>query len=70
MKLKIEKVQKYVATLHYKTEYVTHIRSLKQELNNGLVFKKFIEWLSNQHALLKPYIDMNTDLRKKQKLIW
>ena len=38
--MKIEKVEKLVATLHDKTEYVIHIRNLKQALNPGLVFKK------------------------------
>ena len=42
-----------------------HIKSLKQALNHGLKFKKvrrIIEF--NQKAWLKPYIDMNTELRK------
>ena len=39
-KIKIEKVKKLVANLHYKTEYVIHIRNIKQVLNHGLVFKK------------------------------
>ena len=34
----IEKVKKLVANLHDKTEYVIHIRNLKQALNHGLVF--------------------------------
>ena len=38
-KMKIEKVEKLVANLHDKTEYVIHIRNLKQALNHGLVFK-------------------------------
>ena len=45
-----------------------HIRSLKQALNHGLKFKKihrFIEF--NEEAWLKPYIDMNTELRKVAK---
>ena len=42
----IEKVEKLVANLYDKTEYVIHITSLKQALNHGLVFKKFIEWLN------------------------
>ena len=29
------------------------------------VLQKFIEWLNLQNAWLKPYIDMNTDLREK-----
>ena len=37
-KTKIEKVKKLVADLHDKTEYVTHVRNLKQALNHGLVF--------------------------------
>ena len=32
------KVKKLVADLHDKTEYVTHVRNLKQALNHGLVF--------------------------------
>ena len=45
-----------------------HIKSLKQALNHGLKFKKvhrIIEF--NQEAWLKPYIDMNTKLRKLAK---
>ena len=37
--MKIEKVKKLVANFHDKTEYVIHIRNLKQTLNHGLVFK-------------------------------
>ena len=32
--MKIEKVEKFVANLSDKTEYVTHIRNLKQALNH------------------------------------
>ena len=39
-RMKIEKVEKLVADLHDKTEYVKHIRNLKQALNHGLVLKK------------------------------
>ena len=35
---KIEKVEKLVANLHDKTEYVGHIRNLKQALDHGLLF--------------------------------
>ena len=42
----IEKVEKLVANLRDKTEYVIHIRNLKQTLNHGLVLKKFIELLN------------------------
>ena len=39
-RINIEKVEKLVANLHNKTEYVTHIRNLKQALNHGLVLKQ------------------------------
>ena len=38
--VKLEKVEKLVANLHDKTEYVIHIRNLKQALNHGLILKK------------------------------
>ena len=37
---KTEKVETFVADLHDKTEYVIHIRNLKQALNHGLVLRK------------------------------
>ena len=49
-------------------EEVIHIRNLKQALNNGLVLKKVHKVIQfNQNSWLKPYIDMNTDLRIKGK---
>ena len=63
--MKIEKVKKFVANLQDKTKYVIHIRNLKQALNHGLVLKKVHRVIKfNQNAWLKPYIDMNTDLKK------
>ena len=42
-----------------------HINSLKQALNHGLKLKKIHRIIEfNQEAWLKPYIDMNTELRK------
>ena len=38
--VKVEKVEKLVANLHDRNEYVIHIRNLKQALNHGLVLKK------------------------------
>ena len=56
--MKIEKVEKLVANLHGKTEYVTQVRNLKQELNHGLVLKKVHRVIKfNQNAWLNPYID-------------
>ena len=54
--------------LHNKKKYVIHIKSLKQALNHRLKLKRvhrFIEFI--QKSWLKPYIDMNTELRKLAK---
>ena len=67
-RMKFEKVKKLVTNLHDKTEYVIHIRNLKQALNNELILKKFHRVIKfNQKAWLKPYIDMNAKLRQKTK---
>ena len=64
-KIKIEKVKKLIASLNDKTEYIIHIRNLKQALNNESVLKKVYRVIKfNQIVQLKPYIDMNTDLKK------
>ena len=61
-------MEKLIANLYHETEYVIHIRNLKQALNHGLVLKKFIEWLNLlEKPTLKPYIDMNTNLIKTTK---
>ena len=39
-RMEIENVEKLIANLHCKNEYVIHIKDLKQALNNGLVLKK------------------------------
>ena len=66
--MKIEKVQKLVTNLHDKTEYVICIRNLKQARNHRLVLKKVYKVIKFDHkAWLKPYIDMNSKLRKKKR---
>ena len=51
-----------------KTEYVVHIRTLKQALNHGLILKKVHRVTQfNQEAWLKPYIEINTKLRTESK---
>ena len=68
--MNIEKAEKLVVNLHDEIEYVIQIRKLKQELNQILVLKKVHTVIKfNQNAWLKPYIDMSTDLKKRQKLI-
>ena len=67
-RMKIDKCKKLVCNLRNKKKYVVHIRSLKQALNHGLKLKKvhrIIEF--NQEEWLKPYIDMNAELRKIAK---
>ena len=60
--MKIEKVKKLPANLHDKTEYVIHMKNLKQSLNNGSILRKVRKVIKlNQNAWLKPHIDMNTD---------
>ena len=49
-----------------KKEYILHIRNLKQALDHRLVLKKVHEVIKfNEKTWLKPYIDMNPELRKK-----
>ena len=67
-RMKFEKVEKVVTNLHNKTKYVIHIRNLKQALNHGLILKKVHRVIKfNQKACLKPYIEMNTKVRRKAK---
>ena len=63
--MNIEKVEKLVANLHDKTEYVIQIRNLKQVLNHALVLKKVQKVIKFiQNAWLKSYVDINRDLKK------
>ena len=67
-RMKIDKCKTLVCNLRNKKKYVVHIRSLKQALNYELKLKKvhiIIEF--NQESWLKPYIDLNTELRKIAK---
>ena len=55
--------------VYYMTKLnMLYTKNLKQSLNYELVLKKVHKVIRfNQNAWLKPYIDMNTDLRKKTK---
>ena len=65
--MNIEKVEKLVANLHHKTEYVIHI-NLKQVLNHKLELKKLHRVIRfNQESYLKPYVDVNNDVIKAAK---
>ena len=64
-RMEINKCKKLVCNLYNKKKYLVHIHSLKQALNHGLKFKKIHRIIEfNQEAWLKPYIDINTELRK------
>ena len=55
-RMKIDKCKKLACNL---------LKSLKQALNHGLKLKKIYRIIKfNQEAWLKPYIGMNTELRK------
>ena len=65
---KLEKLEKPVCGIEDKDKYVSHIRALKQALNHRLILKRVHRVIQfNQEAWLKPYIDMNTKLRKEAK---
>ena len=64
-RMEINKCKKLFFNLYNKKKYVVHINSLKQALNHGLKFKKMHRVIEfDQKAWLKPYIDMNTEIRK------
>ena len=64
-KEKINKCQKLICSIEDKEKYVVHIKVLKQALKYGLVLEEVHSVIKfNQKAWLKPYIDLNTELRK------
>ena len=63
---KIKKCIQLVCDFH--DVHVVHMRTVKQALNHGLILKKVHRVIQfNQKACLKPYIDMNTKLRREAK---
>ena len=61
-------MEKLIFSIEDKEKYVVHIRALKQALNHGLKLKKVCRVIQfYQKAWLKPYIDMNAELRKNGK---
>ena len=64
-RMKINKCTKLVFTTLNKENYVVHIIALKQALNHGLKLTEVHRIAQlDQEDWLKPYIDMNTELRK------
>ena len=67
-RMEVNMCKKLVCNLFNKKKYVVHINTLKEALNHGLKLEKIHRVIKfNQEAWLKPYIDMNTELRKVAK---
>ena len=65
---KSKSIEKLICSIEDKEKYVIDIRVLKQALNHGLVLRKLHRVIQfNQKDWLKPYIDMNTKLRKEAR---
>ena len=66
--MKTEKVEKFLANLHDIKEYVIHIRHVKQALNHRVGLKNVFRVIKfNRESWLKPYFNLDTESRKKQK---
>ena len=66
---RINKVKKLVCNVTDKENYSIHIVALKQALNHGLKLIRVHSVISfRQEAWLKPYIDLNTELKKILKI--
>ena len=67
-RIKLKKDKKLATNLYDKSEYVIHIRNLKQALNQGLILKLVHRVIRfNQKDWLKTYIVMNNELRREAK---
>ena len=65
----INNTKKLVCNLNDKKNYVVHINVLKQALDHGFKLRKVHRVIEfDQEAWLKEYIDVNTELRKKETL--
>ena len=65
-RLTVNKVEKLIPNLNDKTKYVIHHETLKLYLSLGLKLTKIHRGITfTECAWLKPYIDLNTDLRAK-----
>ena len=65
-RLTVNKVEKLIPNLNDKKNYVIHHETLKLYLSLGLKLTKIHRGITfEESAWLKPYIDLNTDLRAK-----
>ena len=66
--MKINKCTKLACNLNDKENYSVHVLALKQALNHELKVTKVHRVIEfGQEYWLKPYIDMNIELRKNAK---
>ena len=66
--MKISNCTKLACNLNDKENYPVHVLALKQALKHGLKLRKIHSVIGfRQEYWLKPYIDLNTDLRKDAK---
>ena len=64
--MEVNGVEKLIPNLRDNKNYVIYIEALNQALKHGLILEKIHRVIKfNQSAWLKPYIDMNTELRAK-----
>ena len=67
-RMKISKCTKLVCNLNDKKNYPVHVLALKQALNHGFKLTKVQRVIEfRQDYWIRPYIDMNTDLRMNAK---
>ena len=67
-KMEINCVKKLIPNLYNRKNYIIHIEALNQALKHGLILKKIHQVIEfSQSAWLKPYIDLNTELRAEVK---
>ena len=65
--MKIEKIEKLVANLHGKTEYVIQIRNSNLVLNHGLFLKKFDRIIKFKQKARLMILILNNDMNTSKK---